>query len=139
MNSMMSVSVKNLLDDLKDPIKEMALIRAGLKIKVIESFLTQESFLIKDVLERLHIPASTYFSKKKNHQPLDAYTTEKFVRLISVLVMASDILGKTEAKNWLYRKVPSLDNQVPLNLLDTEVGHRLVEQVLLQIKYGMYG
>ncbi|SRR5579883_1885021 len=135
----MPANVANLLENLKDPLKEMGLIRSGLKTKVIESFLTQENLLVKDVLERLHIPSSTYFSKKKHHQPLDSYTTEKFVRLISVLIMASDILGKAEAKNWLYRKVPSLGNEVPLNLLDTEIGHRLVEQALLQIKYGMYG
>ncbi len=134
----MAASVQNLLNDLKDPLKEMCLIRGGLETEVIESFLAKENLLVKDILERLHIPSSTYFSKKKNHQPLDAYTTEKFVRLISVLIMASDILGKVEAKNWIYRNVPSLGNQAPLNLLDTEVGHRLVEQALLQIKYGMY-
>jgi hypothetical protein len=49
----MSVAVQNLLNNLKDPMKEI----------------------------------------KKNQQPLDAYTTEKF---ISVLVMTSDILGKEE-------------------------------------------
>jgi putative toxin-antitoxin system antitoxin component (TIGR02293 family) len=135
----MSASVNNLLITLKDPIKEMGLIRIGLKTTVIESFLDQEDFLVKDVLERLHIPSSTYFSKKKNHQPLDSYTTEKFIRLISILTIASDILGKTEAKNWLYTPIPALGKQVPINLLDTEVGHRLVEQALLHIKHGMYG
>lgn len=134
----MAASVQNLLNDLKDPLKEMGLIRDGLKIGVVESFLAKENLLVKDVLEKLYIPSSTYFSKKKNHQPLDAYTSEKFVRLISVLTMASSILGKEEAKNWIYRSIPSLGNQAPLNLLDTEVGHRLVEQALLQIKYGMY-
>jgi putative toxin-antitoxin system antitoxin component (TIGR02293 family) len=135
----MSAAVENLLNNLKDPIKEMGLVRGGIKTNIIESFLAQENLLVKDVLLRLHIPSSTYFSKKKNHKPLDAYTTEKFIRLISVLMMASNILGKSDAKNWLYRKIPSLGNQVPLDLLDTEAGHRLVEQVLLQIKYGMYG
>ena len=135
----MAVSMKNLLNDLKDPLKEMCLIRSGLETEVIESFLAKENLLIKDILERLHIPSSTYFSKKKNHQPLDAYTTEKFIRFISVLVMASTILGKAEAKNWLYRKIPALGNEEPLNLLDTEIDHRLVEQTLFQIKYGMYG
>ena len=134
----MSTTLANLLSHLKDPIKEMGLIRNGLKTKVVESFLSQEDLLVKDILERLQIPSSTYFLKKKNHKPLDAYTTEKFIRLISVLMMASDILGKLEAKNWLYRKVPSLGDQAPINLLDTETGHRLVEQTLLQIKYGMY-
>jgi putative toxin-antitoxin system antitoxin component (TIGR02293 family) len=135
---MAATSVRNLLNDLKDPFKEMGLIRSGLEPKIIESFLIKENFLVKDVLERLHIPSSTYFSKKKYHQPLDTYTTEKFIRLITILTMASKILGKTEAKNWIYRNVPSLGNQAPINLLDTEVGHRLVEQTLLHIKYGMY-
>jgi putative toxin-antitoxin system antitoxin component (TIGR02293 family) len=134
----MPVSVQKLINDLKDPMKKMGLIRVGIKTDVIESFLTKENFMVKEILDNLDIPSSTYFSKKKNHQPLDAYTTEKFVRFISVLVMASDILGKTEAKNWIYKKVPSLGNQAPINLLDTEIGHRLVEQTLLQIKYGMY-
>ncbi len=131
-------AVRHLLNDLKDPFKEMNLIREGLEINVVESFLAKENFLVKDILERLHIPSSTYFSKKKNHQPLDTYATEKFVRLISVFMKASEILGKIEAKNWIYKNVPSLDHQAPINLLDTEVGHRLVEQTLLQIKYGMY-
>jgi putative toxin-antitoxin system antitoxin component (TIGR02293 family) len=134
----MSNSVKNLLNTLKDPIKEMGLIREGINIKVVESFLNQENFLIKDILAKLQIPASTYFSKKKNQQTLDAYTTEKFFRLISILNKASDMMGKDEAKAWLYRKIPSLGNEAPINLLDTEVGHRLVEQVLLQIQYGIY-
>jgi putative toxin-antitoxin system antitoxin component (TIGR02293 family) len=134
----MAASVKNLLSDLKDPFKEMRLIRDGLEPKVIESFLDKEDFLVKDTLEKLHISPSTYFSKKKNDKPLDIYTTEKFVRLITLFIMASEILGKIEAKSWIYRNIPSLGNQAPITLLDTEVGHRLVEQSLLQIKYGMY-
>lgn len=134
----MSATVEHLLTKLKDPKKEMGLVRNGLKATLIESFLNQEDLPIKDVLERLDIPSSTYFAKKKSHKALDAYTSEKFIRLISVMVMASKILGKSEAKNWLYRKIPSLGNEVPLNLLDTEAGHRMVVQTLLQIKHGVY-
>lgn len=135
---MATVLVQNLLNNLKDPFKEMSLVRDGLEPKVIESFLDRENLSVKDILEKLHIPSSTYFSKKKQQQPLDTYTTEKFIRLITVLMMAAGILGKSEAKDWIYRNVPSLGNQAPINLLDTEVGHRLVVQALLQIKYGMY-
>jgi putative toxin-antitoxin system antitoxin component (TIGR02293 family) len=133
-----TMATQNLFSALQDPIKEMRLIRSGLETKVIESFLKKEKILVTDILVRLDIPPSTYFAKKKNHQPLDTYTTEKFIRLVSVIKMAADILGKTEAKNWIYRSIPSLGNEAPLDLLDTEVGHRLVEQALLQIKYGMY-
>ena len=134
----MPSAIKHLISDLKDPMKEMDHIRSGLKTAVIESFLQQEDLPVKDILKRLHISSSTYFSKKKNHQSLDSAATEKFIRLITLTLLAIELLGKAEARNWLYRKIPSLGNEVPLNLLDTETGHRLVEQVLLQIRYGVY-
>ena len=109
----MHSSLHTLLKDIKDPLKEMHLIRNGLKIAVVEAFLMNEDLSIKDVLQRLHIPSSTYFSKKKNHKPLDSYTSEKFIRLMSVLLLATDILGKEEAKNWLYSTIPAVGNQGP--------------------------
>lgn len=51
---------------------------------------------------------------------------------------AKEILGQKEVNNWLYKKIASLGEQIPMDLLDTEAGHRLVEQALLQIKYGVY-
>ena len=105
---------------------------------MIDSFLDDQSFVVKDILTSLNIKPSTYFAKKKEHKRLDPTSTEKFLRLFSVVQNAQEILGPLEAKNWLYRKIPSLGEQIPVDLLDTEAGHRLVEQALLQIKYGIY-
>ena len=134
----MSASI-DFAKSLKNPLNEIRLIRSGLKPKDIESFLSQENFPVKDFLERLHIPASTYFSRKSSRKPLDAHSSEKFIRLISIILLGYQILGKEETRSWIYKKIPSLGNEVPLDLLDTEAGHRLVEQALLQIKYGIYG
>lgn len=135
----MSALVINLLAQLKDPNKEVALIRKGLSIKSVESFLDQEGFVLKDILHRLDISYSTYFAKKKKQELLDTHSSEKLVRLIQVMVNASRILGEDEAKKWVYQKVLSLGNELPIDLLDTEAGHQLVEQVLLQIEHGIYG
>lgn len=134
----MATAVRKLLDNLKDPMKEMHLIRHGLKVEDVESYLKQEQLMVKDILENLDISPSTYFNIKKQHKLLDPHASEKFVRLINVLTLASEILGKVEARKWLYKNVPSLGNEVPVSLLDTETGHRLVEQALLQIQYGIY-
>jgi putative toxin-antitoxin system antitoxin component (TIGR02293 family) len=134
----MTAVLINLANQLQDPKKEVVLIRKGIKTNLVEAYLNQEGFLIKDVLLRLDIPASTYFAKKKSRKLLDNYTTEKFIRLIQVMQKASKVLGHKEAKNWLYRPIPSLGNELPINLLDTEPGHRLVEQTLLQIEHGVY-
>ncbi|MBA2653081.1 MAG: DUF2384 domain-containing protein [Tatlockia sp.] len=127
-----------LLKNLKDPIKEIKTIREGILTELIEDFLKEQSIPIKDILQSLQIPKSTYFSKKRSHTRLDSSSTEKFLRLISVMKMSEEILGKNQSKEWLYKKIPSLGEQIPMDLLDTEAGHRLVEQVLLQIKYGIY-
>lgn len=131
-------SAKQLKNCFKDPVQEIKTIREGINPELIDNFLNEQSFVVKDVLIRLKITASTYFSKKKDHKRLDSGSTEKFLRLFSVVQIAGEILGHKEAKNWLYRQIPSLGQQVPMDLLDTEAGHRLVEQALLQIKYGIY-
>lgn len=131
---------EKLMSYFKDPIKEIEIIRKGINPELVENFLNDQSFVVKDVLNRLKITTSTYFAKKKDHKLLDSSTTEKFLRLVSVVKNAAEILGSNEeAKNWLYNKIPSLGDQIPLDLLDTEAGHRLVNQALLQIKYGIYG
>lgn len=131
-------NTKQLMSCFKDPIKEIKTIREGINPELIENFLNDQSFVVKDVLSRLKITSSTYFAKKKDRKLLDSPSTEKFLRLFSVVQNAEEILGNKETKNWLYRKIPSLGDQIPMDLLDTETGHRLVEQVLLQIKYGIY-
>ncbi|VEB36019.1 Uncharacterized conserved protein [Legionella sainthelensi] len=131
-------SANKLMNYFKDPIKEIEIIRKGINPELIETFLNDQSFVVKDVLSRLKITSSTYFAKKKDHKLLDSSSTEKFLRLISVVKNAEKILGSQEAKGWLYKKIPSLGDQIPMDLLDTEAGHRLVDQALLQIKYGIY-
>lgn len=134
----MAKTVDYLLNELKDPQQVIQIVRDGLPSYLVESFTEKESFPIKDMLERLAIPSSTYFAKKKAHKALDASSTEKFIRLMTIFMMASELLGKPTAKEWLYRPIPALGNEAPLNLLDTEVGHQLVIDTLLQIKYGLY-
>jgi putative toxin-antitoxin system antitoxin component (TIGR02293 family) len=131
-------STKQLMSYSKDPIKEIKAIREGINAELIENYLSDQSFVVKDILMSLNIKPSTYFAKKKDHKRLDSTSTEKFLRLFSVVRNAQEILGDIEAKHWLYRKIPSLGEQIPIDLLDTETGHRLVEQALLQIKYGIY-
>ncbi len=131
-------SVKNIMSSFDDPIKEIEIIRSGITPQVIETFLVPYDYVMKDVLERLHITVSTYKSKKSRQEALDSAASEKLFRLISIINKANDVLGELETKAWLYRKIPSLDNQKPIDLLDTEAGHRLVEQSLQHIQYGIY-
>ena len=131
-------STKKLNNIFINPLIEIQTIREGINPDLIDNFLNEQSFAVKDVLQRLKITSSTYFAKKKEHKKLDSTSTEKFLRLFSIMQTAKEILGQHEVKNWLYRQIPSLGNEAPIDLLDTDAGHRIVEQTLLQIKYGIY-
>ena len=61
----MAALLQNLMNDLKDPLKEMRLIRGGIQTNIIESFLEKENFLVKDILEKLHIPPLPTLRKRK--------------------------------------------------------------------------
>ncbi|MGQ3889955.1 antitoxin Xre/MbcA/ParS toxin-binding domain-containing protein [Legionella sp. CNM-1927-20] len=128
----------NLMQTLKDPLKEIEIIRHGALPDAFEKILKSKSFVMKDVFNRLNISGSTYKTKKREKKLLDSSSTEKLLRLVSIIQLASKILGPSEAKSWLYREIDSLGGSAPIDLLDTEVGHRLVEQTLQQIKYGIY-
>lgn len=58
-------SANKLMNYFKDPIKEIEIIRKGINPELIETFLNDQSFVVKDVLSRLKITSSTYFAKKK--------------------------------------------------------------------------
>lgn len=134
----MSNTVQAIISAFDDPIKEIEIIRNGITPQVIEKFLRPQNYVMQDILTRLHIAISTYKSKKSKQEALDSAASEKLMRLFSVIRNANDVLGKNQTKEWLYREVTSLGNQRPIDLLDTEVGHRLVEQSLQQIKFGIY-
>lgn len=131
--------LEKLLEKLSDPRQEVQLIRKGVRPRVFEELLsTNINLPLKEILKRLSISSTTYFLKKRHNQLLSSGDTEKLIRLLTVRKKATEILGE-EGREWLYRKIPSLGDEAPIDLLDTEAGHKLIEQALLQIKYGIYG
>jgi uncharacterized protein (DUF2384 family) len=51
---------------------------------------------------------------------------------------ATEVLGIDHVARWMQSKIPSLGNQTPYALLQTEDGRRQVERVLLKIEHGVY-
>ncbi len=125
---------------LENPAAEIEAIRKGLFPSQVEVFLKSNEFPTKETLEVLDINATTFFKRKRTRTKLNSEMSEKFLRLARVTRLAFKVIGdKAEALAWLSRKIPSLGKQRPMDLLDTEVGHRLVEEALLQIEHGVYG
>jgi putative toxin-antitoxin system antitoxin component (TIGR02293 family) len=86
----------------------------------------------------LDLPART-LARRKHEKRFHAAESDRLVRLARVGALAEDTLGSTQkAARWLQAPNRALAGDAPLARLDTDVGAREVEDLLLRIAYGVY-
>lgn len=85
------------------------------------------------------IPQRTFQRRVQLDQPLQVSEADAIARLLRVTAFANKVLGDEErATRWLTKPNPSLNNKIPLDMAETDVGAREVEIVLKRIAYGDY-
>lgn len=73
----------------------------------------------------------------KSHLGVDV--SDRLFRVARLYTLAEEVLENQDAAlRWLHRPQPGLNEQVPLELMRTEVGAKEVEELLYRIEYGMY-
>lgn len=82
---------------------------------------------------------STLTRRKRDHQPLTAIESDRLYRVARIIALAFEVFGdESKARIWMKRPNDVLDGDVPLALLETEIGANQVEDELLRILYGIY-
>ena len=75
---------------------------------------------------------------KTSHATLSSLSGDRLYRLKKVWALANKVLeNPANALAWLRRAQPGLNNQAPLDLLDTEPGYEQVQTLLNQLEYGV--
>jgi putative toxin-antitoxin system antitoxin component (TIGR02293 family) len=88
-------------------------------------------------IERFVIPARTRRYRRERKEPLTIEESDRLVRLARVQALAEDVFGDAEKANkWLRQGLGALNGQAPLELARTEVGIRVIEQILGKIDWG---
>jgi putative toxin-antitoxin system antitoxin component (TIGR02293 family) len=84
----------------------------------------------KTVVEGIGISRTT-LGRRKQAGRLGFMDSERAVRLASVIALGKVVLGSTRAVGrWLFKANGALGGEIPLRLLQTDVGARQVEAVL---------
>lgn len=84
------------------------------------------------------IPSRTLQHRRSRREKLTLEESDRVLRVIRVLSAAEAIYGSRErALAWLRKPNPRLDGRVPLSLLKTDTGSRIVEELLVEIDEGM--
>lgn len=112
-------------------------VEAGLPIRTISQLI--EHGLSRDEVFHIVINPRTYKHRQSKRQPLSREESERAVRAIRVIAAAESVWGEKEkAMHWMRAPKKRFEGRSPIDMLATEPGGRLVEQMLLQIQEGMF-
>ena len=102
------------------------------------SFLSASGVELKDIYD-IVIPARTLKHRRSRRESLSSDESDKLARLVRIFDHAVAVFGDGErARNWLGASKKALRRRTPLQMLRTDLGGRMVEEMLGQIDYGMF-
>ena len=123
--------------DVRSEADFVKVLERGIPISALAELARQEALSPVDV-DRLIIPRRTLAHRKAKDQPLNRAESERTVRVASLTALAEGTFANSEkAKAWLRRPTSALGGKRPLDLLDSEPGARVVEQLLYRIGHGI--
>lgn len=83
------------------------------------------------------VPRRTLAHRKTRREPLTQDESDRAVRIARITSLAEEVFGEdAKAGRWLRKPKARLEGHTPLEMLRTEAGARLVEEMLLQLDYG---
>jgi putative toxin-antitoxin system antitoxin component (TIGR02293 family) len=113
------------------------LVQGRLEPSVIERLL-RIGFERKEI-DALIIPLRTLQHRRSRGEKLTVAESDRVMGVLRVLSVAEEVYsGPERALAWLRLANPRLNDRVPMLLLNTSVGCRMVEQLLWQIDEGMF-
>ncbi len=113
-------------------------VEAGVPVETMTNFVSASGVELKDIYN-IVIPARTLKHRRSRKQPLSPDESDKLARLVRVFDQAVAVFGEIEqARRWLNKPKKRFDERTPLQMLRTDFGGRMVEEMLGQIDEGMF-
>jgi putative toxin-antitoxin system antitoxin component (TIGR02293 family) len=112
-------------------------IEGGLPTAAVESVIRDGMFSAGEIYE-LVLPRRTLTHRKAKGQPLTSAESDRLARAVRLAARAEEAIGNVEkASRWLRKPNRALLGKRPLDLLESDVGARIVEEVLGRIEHGL--
>jgi putative toxin-antitoxin system antitoxin component (TIGR02293 family) len=112
-------------------------VRTGLPYQSLESMSERLNLSLPEAAIVLNVPLRT-LARRRHGRRLAADESDRLYRLARIAAQAVAVLGSEEkAALWLRRPNRAVNGEVPLALLDTDLGVRQIEDVLGRIEHGV--
>jgi putative toxin-antitoxin system antitoxin component (TIGR02293 family) len=113
-------------------------VRSGLPFSSFVALTTQLEISPQRFAAVFGIPPRT-LARRKEARHLNPQESDRLYRVARAASQAVEVLGSIDkARVWLKTPNRALGCEMPLDLLDTEIGARQVEEVLLRLNYGIF-
>lgn len=113
-----------------------ALVEKRLPVRTVKA-LVRGGFSEAEVYH-LVVPRRTLSHRIAKHEPLSREESDRAVRVARVTAHAESVFGDPEkAWRWLRKPKIRFDGKSPVEMLATEAGARLVDEMIYQLEYGM--
>jgi putative toxin-antitoxin system antitoxin component (TIGR02293 family) len=113
-------------------------IRSGLPFSAFLALSKQLEISPQHLTAVFGIPPRTV-ARRKEARHLNPQESDRLYRVASTFSQAVEVLGSIDkARLWLKTPNRALGCEMPLELLDTDIGTRQVEEVLMRLNYGIF-
>jgi len=113
-------------------------IRKGLPAALIDHLALTTGISRSELIESLALVERTILRRIKEQAAFSRDETEKVVRLARTIERACQVFDDdASGLDWLRSKLPALEDSRPLDLLDTDIGAKLVMDALGRIEHGI--
>jgi len=120
------------------PHIDLQTIEAGLSLDTLANFVAGSGLQFKDIYA-IVIPARTLKHRRSRQEPLSLDEGDKFARLVRLFDQAVRVFGNREkALRWLGKPKERFAGRTPLEMIRTEWGGRMLEELLGQIDEGYF-
>ena len=111
-------------------------IEAGLPLSFLDNLLALGVSTAE--VHELVVKPRTLSHRREKGQPLSVDESDRAVRVARIIEQATQAFGdRDKAMRWLRKPKRRFDGRAPMDMLLTETGGRLVEEMLLQVDEGM--
>ena len=119
-------------------LERVSIIRAGIPYAAIEVIGKRINIPIKEVLQIIGLPQTTYNKKRREKSLLNGRDSEIILLLTELVDFGIEVFNNEEEKfqRWMKKQNISLGGNSPESLLDSTTGIQEVKNCLNRIEYG---
>jgi putative toxin-antitoxin system antitoxin component (TIGR02293 family) len=112
-------------------------LREGLQARVLPVFARELGVTVAQIESVIGLHQSSRKRYADSDKALNPAQSERLMRIAEIEALASEVFdSKESAVRWLSQPLAVMENETPLQLLDTEQGAMHVRQTLSAIMYG---